>query len=167
MKSVIILMLFFTIDLYSQSHEEYRLKDQYYYEDSTNVFWIGVPNPFAPPTVIGNYSKGRYCGNYTFHCDLSDTVMVAFQNETDSTLYSAKIISKNPPFFSLCLWIAGSLIESNKLPKNYYQTNGNEKIKIVLIVKGKRKCYLEALIGDKDPLAEISEYKKYYWFAED
>ena len=153
MKIIIICMIFFAINIFSQSDEEYRLKDQFYYEDSTNVYWISTPNPFAPPTIIDDYTKGLYCGDYTFHCDLSDTVIASFQNYAGSTLYSAKVISTNPPFFSLCLWIAGSRIISNELPNAYYRANGNEKLNLVLIVNGHRKCYRKISMTDK----------KYYW----
>lgn len=138
--------------LWTQYDEIYRSRDQHYFEDSANVYWTTHPNPFAPPT-ISETSKGLFCGANTFHCSLSDTVLVAFQNQFGLTLYNKKVVSKLAPFFNLCFWIAGSQISPLELPESYYHTNSLQKIYLVLIVNGRKKCYKEITISDK----------RYYW----
>jgi len=147
---IISLMLISSSSIYSQVKEINRYPNQIYIEDSTNIFWTQYPYPFSPPTIIepidfdtvktlNCYSPSTFLS--TFYCDLSDTVLVAIQNESDSILYSAKVVSKSPPHFHYCVWVAGSLINHNELPIYYFQGSGKERLFISLIVKGRKKCF--------------------------
>ncbi len=139
--------------IFSQIREEYRHQNQFYIQDSANVYWTHIGNPFSPPTIINEKMKGLFCGSNTFYCDLSDSVLVAIKNEKDSILYSQYVYTKNPPNFHFCTWIAGSQIDRNELPKSYYQFDDIQKIKIVLMIDGNDKCYQKWTIKDK----------RYYW----
>lgn len=159
---IISLILMCSSSSFSQIKEVNRYPNQIYIEDSANVFWTHYPNPFSPPTIIEpiDYDTVKTLNCYspstllsTFYCDLSDTVLVAIQNESDSILYSAKVSSKSPPYFRYCVWVAGSLINHNELPNYYFQGSCKERLYIVLIVKGRKKCYKEIVISDN----------KYYW----
>ncbi len=122
----------------SQVPAQNRFPYQRFFEDSTHVFWTWYPNPFSPPTVA-NTKKGQICGGLTFYCDLSDTVLVAFVSKSDSILYEAPLTSTNPPYFSLCYWIGGPRVSLELLPSKYFRSDFNEKIKLLLVVRGRWK----------------------------
>jgi hypothetical protein len=151
-----IILILYPITVFTQSKKEIRFPHQHYIEDSTDVFWTWYPNPFSPPTITDS-TKRLFCGQYSFYCDISDTVLIAFQNEVDSIVYSVKIIAKVPQYFSFCTWIAGSLFTPKELPKFYFRGKGADMLKLVLIVDGRKKCYTKFSISDK----------RYYWINSD
>jgi len=131
-----------------QLHDELRVGYQTYIEDSAHVYFTDYPSPIAPPTVRDD-EMGYVCYlGKSFHCDLSNSVLVAFVNEKDSILYSALVKSKNPPSFTYCCWLAGPRIGKEILPKKYFRGDGRSKIKLFLIVRGRRKCSVEATFAD-------------------
>ncbi|GMU97048.1 MAG: hypothetical protein AMXMBFR50_25630 [Ignavibacterium album] len=150
------LFIGYSSTILSQIKQEHRHPEQFYIEDSAKVYWTAYPNPFCPPTITEK-TKGLFCGFDTFYCELSDSVLVAIKNEKDSIVYSEYIFSKRPPYFSYCVWVAGSEIDKNELPDSYYHFEEKQNIKIVLIVDGKEKCYRKGVISDK----------RYYWFKSD
>ncbi len=140
--------------IFSQLKEGNRYPNQIYIEDSASVFWTIYSNPFSPPTIIEpiDYDTAKTLDCYsssTFYCELSDTVLVAFQNESDSIYYSKYIISKQPPYFTYCFWVAGSKINPNKLPEKYFHCSEGQKFKIVLIVNSRKKCFKEFRSSNK------------------
>lgn len=142
-----IIVIIVPLSFYAQANEKIRFPNQHYVEDSTTVFWTWYPNPFSPPTVIVpiDYDtvKSKNCISPTFYCELSDTVLVAFQNESDSIYYNKYIVSKIPPYFKFCLWVAGSKTDYNELPEKYFYCKEGEKFRIFLIVGDRKKCYKE------------------------
>ncbi len=136
----IFLNSYFGNTAFMQIPEKNRYPKQYYFEDSTRVFWTWYPNPFSPPTITDK-SKGRLiCGDLSFYCDLSDTIIVALVQNADSIVYSAPIISSIPSYFSLCYWMAGPNINLEELPDKFFQSNTNEALKLMLIVNDRKKC---------------------------
>ncbi len=150
-----IIFVFSFLSILSQTKEKIRYPHQHYIEDSTNVFWTWYPNPFSPVNITDT-SKLLSCYEYTFYCDLSDTVLFAFQNKSDSILYSWKVTSKTYPYFTPCFWIAGSQFDHRQLPADYYHSNSAENVFISLIVNGRKKCFKE--IGTANDF--------YYWLRE-
>lgn len=149
-----LIYVFFALNTYSQVKDIYRYPYQQYFEDSTHVYWTWYPDPFAPPTLTDS-TKGSYCGQFSFDCDLSDTVLVTIQNEIDSLVYCLKVISKLPPHFSLCIWVAGKYFDSNYLPNFYFRSDHEERYTLALNVKGHKKCSRQfGVLPDN-----------YYWFT--
>ena len=149
-KSILVFFIY-CMAIFSQPNAINIYPYQHFIEDSTNVFWTFYPNPFSPPNITDT-SKGLMCGQYTFYCSISDTVLLAFQNEKDSIVYTKELYSPSSDF-GICLWIAGPKINQNELPKEYFQSNEKEKIKLILIVNGHKKCYREMYTVNR----------KYYW----
>ncbi len=66
--------------------------------------------------------------NLHFINDLSDTVLIAFQNKSDSILYTWKVTSKTSPYFSLVFGYAGSQFDYKfNFTENYYHGNCIDK----------------------------------------
>ena len=128
---------------YGQVKSECIYPYQFYFEDSVHVFWTRYPNPFSPPGV-SETSKGLMCGDWSFYCDLSDTVTVAFLGEKDSIVYEATIQSRKPPYFGFCYWLAGPRIDPYNLPAQYIRGRSGEHFKLLLIVQGRKKCLRES-----------------------
>ena len=144
----LVIFIFSSLSVSSQPKEKIRFPFQHYVEDSARVFWTWYPNPFSPSSNT-NTTKILSCYEFTFYCDLSDTVLIAIQNESDSILYNWKVTSKTSPYFSPCFWIAGSQFDYNQLPENYYHSNGIDKVYIGLIVNGRKKCFKDlGIIND-------------------
>ena len=96
-----IILILCPIPAFSQLKNANRYPNQFYIEDSIHVCFTCYPNPFSPPTITDS-TKGLFCGTNTFYCDISDTVLVIYQNIADSVVYCKKVISKSPPEFSYC-----------------------------------------------------------------
>ena len=123
----------------AQVKPQNRYSAQRYWEDSVHVFWTWYPNPFSPPT-LKDTSKGMMCGGLTFYCDLSETVTVAFLTESDSLAYEASIVSRKPPYFDLCYWLAGPRIDPRHLPARKIRGRSRDQFKLLLTVRGRKKC---------------------------
>ena len=117
-KSILVFFIY-CMAIFSQPNAKNIYPYQHFIEDSTNVFWKFYPNPFSPPNITDT-SKGLMCGQYTFYCSISDTVLLAFQNEKDSIVYTKELYSPSSDF-GICLWIAGPKINQNELPQEYFQ----------------------------------------------
>ncbi len=133
------IIIFYYTTSFSQKYEKYRHHNQFYFEDSTHVFWTWLPNPFSPPTITDS-SKGLYCGDFTFYCDLSDTVLITFVQNNDSIVYYKPIVSSCPPHFGLCFWYGGPNLNPSELPDQYYRNVTDKKLKLLIIVNGRKKC---------------------------
>ena len=142
---LLILPIFCTIvtTAIAQTAAHNRFLSQTYFGDSSHVFWTWYPNPFSPATIIPGRTENRkvsYCGDLSFYCDLSDSVTVVAYDQTDSAVYSIQVVSKIPPNFSLCYWLAGSQISPTQLPRSYVRGDSLSINKLMLVVSGKNKA---------------------------
>lgn len=158
-KVLLILILFSCCNIcWAQNNQtpvgENRLPGQKYLEDSVHVFWDSYPNPFSPPGVRDT-GKGLICGYYTFYCDLSDTVGIAFVTKIDSVVYQSTLTSPTKHNYSLCYWEAGPKIQVQSLPTNYFLASSDEDLGVLLIVDGRKKNIREGALPVRDGW--------YYW----
>jgi len=129
-----------------QEKVDNRYPYQFYFEDSTHIYWTWYPNPFSGST-LKDTSKGSFCGGLGFYCDNSDTVTVTILTEKDSVVYERVVESQNSPQFELCYWLAGPRINLNRLPVHYFRGDSEKHFKILLSVQGRRKCVRESGIN--------------------
>lgn len=131
---------------YQIPSDPYRLQGQKYLEDSAHVYWTSYPNPFSP-LVVRDTEKGDICGDYTFFCDLSDTIGIAFVTNNDSIVYQAKIFSPTEHNFFLCYWMAGPKIQARSLPPTYFRALSDDRLSVLLIVGGREKNIREGALS--------------------
>jgi hypothetical protein len=127
--------------LNAQVKPENRYPSQIYFEDSLRVFWTWYPNPFSPSTSNQIY---RSYGQFTFYCDLSDTVIVAFvESKSDSIVYKTIVKTANGPHFALCYWTAKPEIDPSILPLHHFRSESDQELRLLLIVQDRSKARRE------------------------
>ncbi len=139
-----------------QTYEKARYRPQAYYGDSAHVFWTAYPNPFYPS--VDKEGRVKSCGDLSFYCDLSDSVVVALLAENDSVVYQSTVRTSTPPGFSLCYWVADEKTSPVALPEHFFKAERDERVRWLLIAGGKWKCARQW--GNR-----LSK-GKYYWLDE-
>ena len=132
----------------TQVSPENRYPTQVYYEDSTRVFWTAYPYPLGLPTMTETV-RYHIVSPFSFYCDLSDTVELAFVASNGFIVCTGMLTSSTPPYFSVSYWTAGPRVQAESVPAEHFRTESDEHLNMLLIVRGRHKCLRDGMFLQK------------------